>query len=161
MVDQREAEMTKLGALGLTPFVVSAVSLWLSPWLLPQHIALDFHQFALVYGGIIVAYMAGAGAGANLAPSSKPFGNFLYGQIVTIIAFFTILPSGVFIFILDAAWRHLIILTLLVYLLMRDLAAVSANALPRWYGALRVRLTFLAGVSILLIALRLALWGFY
>ncbi len=161
MANRQKEEMTRLGLFGLLPFIAAAVALWLSPWLLPQYIALDFHQFALVYGGVVVAYLAGAGAGATLSPEVKKFESFLPGQLVTLVAFSAILSSGVFFFSLGAVWRHLIILLLLIYLLMRDLQAVSAGVLPRWYGQLRLRLTLWAGLAITLIASRLLLWGFY
>lgn len=157
----KQDEMTRLGLLGLIPFVASAVALWLSPWLLPQHIALDFHQLALVYGGIIVAYMAGIGAGAMLPPSLNENRSFLPSMLVTLAAFFIILPSGTFFMSLGAAWRHLVIILLLIYLLLRDLSAVEAGALPKWYGALRVRLTFWASASLSLVIGRLFLWGYY
>lgn len=157
----QQAEMTRLGLWGLLPFVAGAVALWLSPLVLPQYIALDFHQLALVYGGLIVAYLAGAGGGALLPPKIKTAESFLPGQLITLAAFVAILPSGVFFMSIGAAWRHSIILILLVYLLMRDLAAVKAGLLPRWYGALRTRLTFWAGMSIVLIISRLLLWGYY
>ncbi len=161
MASKQQMEMTQLGLWGLTPFVVSAVALWLSPWLLPQYIALDFHQLALVYGGAIVAYLAGAGAGATLAPAAQKYESFLPGQLITLVAFVAILPSGVFFIAIDAVWRHLIILLLLFYLLMRDLRAASAGVLPKWYGRLRIRLTLWASLSIILIASRLLLWGYY
>lgn len=157
----QQEEMTRLGFYGLIPFVAGAVALWLSPMILPQHIALDFHQFALVYGGLIVAYLAGVGGGAFLTPKLKSRESFLPGQLITLVAFAAILPSGVFFLSIGAAWRHVIILALLIYLLMRDLNAVNGGALPRWYGTLRTRLTFWAGLSILLIISRLLLWGFY
>lgn len=158
---KQQLEMTRLGFYGLTPFVVSAVALWLSPWLLPRYIALDFHQIALAYGAIIVAYLAGGGAGASLSPAQKLRESFLPGQLITLAAFAAIIPSGTFFLSLDAVWRHLIILVLLVYLLMRDLNAVNAGLFPKWYGALRTRLTFWAGLSIVLIISRLLLWGYY
>ena len=161
MANRQKEEMTRLGLFGLLPFIAAAVALWLSPWLLPQYIALDFHQFALVFGGLIVAYLAGAGAGATLSPDMKKYESFLPGQLVTLVAFAAILSSGVFFFSLGAVWRHLIILLLLIYLLMRDLQAVSAGVLPRWYGQLRLRLTLWAGLAITLIVSRLLLWGFY
>jgi len=157
---QRE-QMTRLGLWSLLPFIVGAVALWISPYILPMHIALDFHQFALVYGGITVAYLAGAGAGAILTPKVKTAGSYIPGLIITLIAFLAILPSGVFFFSIGSVWRHTIILLLLVYILMRDYEAVKAGLLPRWYGALRMRLTFWAGLAILLIISRLLLWGFY
>ena len=157
----RREEMTRLGFYGLAPFVLAAVALWLSPWLLPQHIALDFHQLALVYGAVIIAYLAGAGAGEKLAQTEDRGASFLRGQLITLGGFLAALPNGVFFMSLGAVWRHAIILGLLVYLLMRDMNAVDAGRLPRWYGALRLRLTFWAGLAIMLVASRLLLWGFY
>ncbi len=157
---QRE-EMTRLGLYGLAPFVISAGALWLSPFILPQHIALDFHQIALVYGAVIVAYLSGAGAGVTLAPPQTLRESFLPGQLITLVAFVAVIPNGVFVMQLGAAWRHLIIFVLLVYLLLRDLNATSAGLFPKWYGALRMRLTFWAGLAIVLITSRLLIWGFY
>ncbi len=161
MANRQKEQMTRLGLLSLTPFILAAVALWLSPWLLPQYIALDFHQLALIYGGAMVAYLAGAGAGVTLSPAVKQYESFLPGQLITLLAVAAIIPSGVFFFSLDAAWRHLIILALLIYLLMRDLQAASAGVLPRWYAQLRLRLTLWAGLAIALIIARLFVWGFY
>ena len=165
MRDLKQEEMTRLGLLGLVPFIAGAVALWLSPWLLPRHIALDFHQMALAYGGIIVAYMAGMGAGAMLvsSPGAAPDAprSFLPGMLVTLAAFFFILPPGTFFFSIGAAWRHLVIILLLIYLLLRDLSAVRIGELPGWYGRLRIRLTFWASASLSLIVVRLFLWGYY
>ncbi|MEL7489030.1 MAG: hypothetical protein AAGJ87_17685, partial [Pseudomonadota bacterium] len=84
----------------------------------------------------------------------------LPGMIATLVAWlaaWTIMPFHIH---LGAAWRHLIILLVLIYLLLRDLRAVEAGALPSWYGPLRMRLTFWAGLAILAIAARLILIGY-
>lgn len=161
MRDLKQEEMTRLGLLGLVPFIAGAAALWLSPWILPQHIALDFHQMTLAYGGIIVAYMAGMGAGAMLGPSAHATRSFLPGMLVTLAAFFFILPPGTSFFSIGAAWRHLVIILLLIYLLLRDLSAVRIGELPGWYGGLRIRLTFWASAALSLIVVRLFLWGYY
>lgn len=153
--------MTRLGLFGLTPFVTAAVGLWMSPWLIPQYIALDLHQLALVYGGVVIAYLAGVEAGGLLAVKQKQTGSFLPGQLITLVAFAALLSSGVLFFSLGAAWRHFVILILLVYLLLRDMGAASAGILPAWYARLRLRLTFWAGLAIILIISRLLMWGFY
>ena len=169
MTDLKQEEMTRLGLLGLVPFIAGAGALWLSPWIVPQHIALDFHQMALAYGGIIVAYMAGMGAGAMLAPSPGAKSgagpgaprSFLPGMLVALTAFLFILPPGTFFFSIGAAQRHLVIILLLIYLLLRDLAAARIGEAPGWYGRLRIRLTFWASASLSLIVVRLFLWGYY
>jgi len=161
MGDAKQEEMTRLGLLGLAPFIAGALAVWLSPWLLPAHVALDFHQMTLAYGGIIVAYMAGMGAGAMLAPSQGGQRSFLPGMLAAIAAFVFILPPGTFFFSIGAAWRHLVIVLLLIYLLLRDLSAVRMGEFPGWYAALRIRLTFWACAALLLIVVRLFLWGYY
>ena len=80
---------------------------------------------------------------------------------MALVALIAILPRGTFLFSLGAAWSQLVILILLIYLLMRDLAAVNDGILPRWYGTLRTRLTFWAGLAILMMISRLLLLGFY
>lgn len=157
----RKEEVTQIGVVGLFPFVAAAVVLWLSPWLLPAGAVFHFHQFALLYGAVVVAWLAGAGAGAQLAQKEKDVGSFMPGVLVALIGFLAVLPDGVFFITLGAAWRHAIILILLIYLLLRDQNAVAAGHLPRWYGALRLRLTFWAGLALLLIISRLILWGYY
>jgi hypothetical protein len=162
MANNRQREqMTTLGLYGLAPFAVSAAALWLSPWIVPQWLALDFHQIALAYGAIVVAYLAGAGAGASLSPAQKLRESFVPGQLITLAAFAAIVPNGVFFLSLGGVWRHTVILVLLAYLLMRDLNAANAGLYPKWYGALRLRLTFWAGLFILLIISRLLLWRYY
>ena len=161
MNDPKQEEMTRLGLLGLIPFISGALAVWLAPWLLPTGVALDFHQMTLAYGGIIVASRAGIGAGAMLAPSSPAPRGFLPGMLAALAAFVFILPPGTFFFSIGAAWRHLVIILLLIYLLLRDLSAVRMGETPAWYTPLRIRLTFWACVSLSFIVVRLFLWGYY
>lgn len=157
----RKEEVAQIGFIGLTPFIAAAVALWLSPQILPSGVVFHFHQLALIYGAVVVAYLAGSGAGAQLAQKEKTVGSFLPGVLITLVALMAALPSGVFFITLGGAWRHLIILILLIVLLIRDQNAVAAGHLPRWYGALRMRLTFWAGLALLLIVSRLLMWGYY
>ncbi len=161
MRNRQQEEMTRLGFYGLTPFVAAAVILWLSPFIVPLHVALDFHQFALTYGGVIAAYLAGAGAGAMLSPKVSKTRGLLPSMLAALVAVLMIMPSGTFFLSFGAAWKHFIILLVLIYVLLRDLTAVEGGLLPNWYGALRSRLTFWASISIALIASRLTLLGYY
>lgn len=160
MALSKREEMTKLGLLALAPFWATAVALWLSPWVLPTHIALDFHQLALIYGGGVAAYIAGVGDGRLFDPNVRD-GSFIPGQAVVLIAILAMVPSGTFFISIGAAWRHGFVLALLVYLLMRDLGAVRDGLAPAWYGALRTRLTYWAGLALLLIISRLIMLGYY
>ena len=156
----RRAEMTELGLAGLAPFWLAAVALWTAPFITSMNFALTMHSMALVYGAVIASYLAGIGAGGLIAgarPSNEPL---LPGMVATLLAWIAAWTIWPFDLHLGAAWRHLLILFVLIYLLFRDLRAVAAGALPSWYGSLRVRLTFWAGLAILAIASRLILIGY-
>ena len=154
-------ELTQLGFYGLIPFIATVAVLWLSPLLIPQYVATDFHYFTLAYAGIVVAYLSGIGAGSVLTPGASYHRSFVPGILVVLAAVIASLPPGTFFFSIGGVWRHLIILLLLIYLLLRDLNNVRAGLLPAWYGELRTRLTLWASASIVLIMVRLYLWGYY
>lgn len=154
-----EEEVTRLGLWGLAPFAVAAVAVWLSPIIIPQWIALNLHSLALAYGGVIAAWLAGAGAGAALRGGGA--GPYLPGMIAALVAWFVIWPSGFLTLSVPAVWRYLILIVLFSWLLMRDLAAVAAGQYPEWYGRLRTRLTFWACVFMIIIMSRLITWAYY
>ncbi len=154
---RQQEEMTRLGLLGLAPFAFGAAAMWTSPLIVPQWAALNIHTLVLSYGGIIAAYLAGAGAGAGLrshAPASV-----LPGMIATLAAWFAIWPAGFLTISVPSVQRYLILITVFVWILMRDLRA--ASDFPSWYGALRARLTFWACISLILIMARLLSWGHF
>lgn len=157
---QDEEEMTRLGLWGLAPFAVAAVAAWLSPIIIPQWIALNLHSLALAYGGIIAAWLAGAGAGAGLR-GGGPGGPYLPGMIAALIAWFAIWPSGFLTLTIPPVWRYLVLIVVFAWLLMRDLRAVEAGHFPAWYGPLRTRLTFWACVFLIIIMSRLITWAYY
>ena len=152
-------EMTHLGLLGLTPFAIGAVAVWIAPYLIPRWAAMNVYQVVLIYGGVIAAYMAGAGAGALLISAKPAAERFLPGMIATLVAWVAIWPP-VFFISMDAFWRCALLVGVLIYLLLRDLRATDADGMPNWYGALRIRLTLWASLFLSLIAVRMLLWGF-
>lgn len=162
-MDKRQEELTRLGFAGVIPFIGGAVLVWVLPLLgsYAEAIAMNIHTVVLAYGGIIAGYMAGAGAGAIIASPVKTQERLLPGMIAALIAWFAIMPNGFLMFSIGAAWRHGLIIFVLIYLLLRDLRAVDNNQLPSWYGNLRVRLTLWACIGLLFIAIRLALMGQY
>jgi len=160
--DPREEEMTRLGYYGLTPFAFGAIAMWLAP-ILPfgKSFALTMHSMVLAYGGVIAAYLAGVGAGGLLSGPRTVDDSFLLNMIAALVAFLAVWTNLPFTLDIAAAWRHAMVFLVLIYLLLRDLRAVDAGNLPQWYGALRTRLTFWAGVSILAVISKLILWNYY
>ncbi len=160
--DNRQAEMTRLGLMGLVPFLFGAAAVWIAP-LFPEGdiFALTMHSMVLAYGGIIAAYMAGVGAGGLLVGGRAENEPLLPGMIIALVAWVAVWGNLPFTLVIPGAWRHGLVLVALIYLLLRDLRAVEAGNLPSWYGALRIRLTFWAGLSITAVILRLILWSNY
>ena len=154
----QEEELTRLGRLALIPFGVGAAVMWLSPWLAPQSIAMEIHHIVLPYAAVIAAFLAGSAAGAELIPKLGPPQSFLPPILAALAAWLVVWQGHPFLYI-GPAWRYLIIIALFIYLLLRDLAAVRAELLPRWYGELRKYLTFWATMALLLMMSRLLLWG--
>lgn len=153
----KQEEMTRLGLFGLAPFVFGAAVMWTSPLIVPQWAALNIHTLVLSYGGIVAAYLAGAGAGAAL--KSHAPAPMLPGAVAALAAWFAIWPGGFLYFSVPAVQRYLILIAVFVWLMLRDLRATSD--LPSWYGALRLRLTFWTCISLILIMARLLSWHNY
>lgn len=138
---QREA-MTQLGLIGLIPFAATAVGVWLSPWLLPGGVSYDLTQIALIYAAVVASYIVGVGAGGGLSGGGATLAYRQSGLIAALVAWITAWPPGAMFISLPDIVRFAIIMLTFFYLLINDRRAVAAGALPQWYGALRVRLTF-------------------
>lgn len=156
-----QEEMTRLGFYGLSPFVFGAALMWISPFIIPQWVALNIHSLVLAYAGIIAAFLAGTGIGAALKSGHDSYEPFLPRMLAALVAWFAIWPGGFLTFSVPAVWRYVIIVIVFVWLLMRDLETTAKGGFPSWYGALRIRLTFWACVSLVLIMSRLILWRHY
>ncbi|MFN0024453.1 MAG: DUF3429 domain-containing protein [Parvularculaceae bacterium] len=153
-----QEEMTRLGLYGLTPFVFGAAAMWLSPFIVPQWAALNIHTIILAYAGVIASFLAGTGIGASLKGGHETYEPFLPRMIAVVVVWFAIWPGGFLTFSVPAVWRYLIVITVFAWLLMRDLETTARGSFPSWYGALRIRLTFWACVSLVLIMARLITW---
>jgi len=158
----RKAELTRLGLAGLVPFIAAALFVWIGP-LLPEgdRFARTMHSMVLSYGSVIVAYLAGVGAGGLLNQERQKNEPLLPGMITVLVAWIAVWGNLPFRLNIPGAWCHGLILLALIYLLLRDLRAVEAGILPSWYGSLRIRLTFWAGLSITAVILKLVQWGYY
>lgn len=153
-----QQELERHGLYGLLPLILAAIGLWMSPWALPTAIAFDLHQLALAYAGAVAAFLAGVGAGAALglkAPQS------VAPSLWTVAVVWIAIAQAVFLKLLPGVgWRYLLLVAIFVYLLLRDLEFTASGLLPRWYGALRARLTAWVCGLLLAIALRLFLLGY-
>lgn len=148
----RRTEITVLGILGLIPFVLGAIVVWGAVSATGgQRAALVAQSMVLTYGGIISAYMAGAGAGGLLFGPQTSREPLLPAMVATLIAWIAISLNLPFDISIPLAWRHGLVLFVLTYLLLRDLRAIEAKNIPSWYGGLRIFLTSVAGFCVFVI----------
>jgi hypothetical protein len=147
MADRQQTELTRLGYLGLIPFVAGAIGVWQTPLHGVSTYSPILANITLTYGGIIAAYMAGMSAGAMVAAPKKSGMMLLPGMIAALAAWVAIWPTTG-IFDLDFRMRVLLIVVVLIYLLLRDLRSVRAGELPKWYSSLRIQLTSIACLSL-------------
>jgi hypothetical protein len=154
MSESRKRELTQLGLWGLAPFIVSFVGVWLSPWIVSYQFADGLRALALFYGAIIVSYLAGFGGGGILAKSPGTAEPLLPGMIAALAAWLALLPADAFGINLRDYLRYFLVIGALAFLLLRDLRAVADGLLPAWFGELRIRLTFWAVISLMMIMAR-------
>lgn len=153
-----ELTLTRLGHYGLLPLILAAIAVWAAPWGMPFNIAMDMHQLALAYAGVVAAYLAGIGAGGAIAGGSREV-SVAGGMVAVIVAWIAIGQASVLAIAPGNVWRYIAVIVVLAWLLARDLSAASSGALPAWYADLRTRLTLWASLLLALIALRLAALG--
>ena len=147
MSDRQQTELTRLGYLGLIPFVAGAIGVWQTPLHGVAAYSPIIANVMLTYAGIIAAYMAGMGAGAMIAAPKKSGMSLLPGMVGALAAWVAIWPTTG-IFDLDFRIRVVLIAVVLFYLLLRDLRSVRAGELPKWYSTLRIQLTSIACLSL-------------
>lgn len=153
-MDRRQDEMTRLGLLGLLPLWIPALLIWAAPLVVPLSLASLLVEIAFAYAAVIAGYLAGVGAGGLIGRREDRGEPLAFGMAAALVAWFAIWPTGPF----APAWRAVLIILVLSYLLLRDLRAAAAGDFPAWYGPLRIRLTFWAALALLLIMSRLLLW---
>ena len=154
MSESRKRELTQLGLFGLVPFIICFIGVWLSPWIVSYQAADGLRALALFYGAIIVSYLAGFSGGGILAKSPGTSEPLLPGMIAALAAWLALLPADAFGVALRDYMRFFLVIAALAYLLLRDLRAVAEGLLPAWFGALRIRLTFWAVISLMMIMAR-------
>lgn len=161
VMDDRREELTRLGLFGLLPLAIPAIGVWLAPWALPMTFALDLHQMALAYSGVLAAFFAGTGFGAALAAPALAPGRLMVFAVAALAAWFGVWQGGLFTFTLAAAWRYGLVIAALIFIFLRERRATAAGVFPGWYGAIRLRFTYWAIVCLIAIASRLIVWGYY
>lgn len=157
LMSDRQREFSNIGLLAMSPFILSFMGVWSSPLILPGSLAFDFREFALFYGAIVASFFAGYNANAIMAKGANSGESVLPGLIGAAVAWIGALPVGAFAIAIPNVARFLLVIGALIFLLFRDLRAVSIGLLPPWYGPLRARLTFWASISLLMIMSRLLL----
>ncbi|WOI52874.1 DUF3429 domain-containing protein [Parvularcula sp. LCG005] len=145
-----ESRATALGYAGLIPFAAAGLLIWLQPpslsWLVN-----GFVYATLIYGAIILSFMAGARWGAGIATGDSD--KLTPAIVAALIAWLAVLPRDV-IPGYDPTYsvRYLILLASFIGLFVHE---VSARDWDHWYSGLRFRLTMMVAGLIILIMLGL------
>jgi hypothetical protein len=151
----RRNEATQLGLIGLVPYLLAFIGVWLSPWIVSSTVAYDLRETALIYGAMNASYHAGFAGGGILAKSDRTNESLVPGGVAALVAWVAAWPVGAFGLSPPEFLRYVLVIGVLAYFLLRDLRAVAEGLLPAWYGPLRMRLTFWASISLAMIAARL------
>ncbi|NWG72136.1 MAG: DUF3429 domain-containing protein [Parvularculaceae bacterium] len=156
-MSDRQTSFGEMGLLAMSPFILCFMAVWSSPLILPGSVAYDFREFSLFYASIVASFFAGFNANAVIFKGSGSGESVLPGLVGASVAWIGALPVGAFGIAMPNVARFLLVIGALIFLLLRDLRAVSIGLLPPWYGPLRMRLTFWACISLILIGSRLLL----
>ncbi len=150
-----------LSLLGLLPFLACMIIVWVMPPDYPYGssiIALN-----LFYGAIIASFLSGIhwGVGLIYGAAGGREGDVAairlsWSVIPSLMAWLAIFPTDLFVFGGGQAVlvRYGILIAAFLLILLGDLTKAGGTGLPRWYGQMRVRLTFYVVSMLILVMIK-------
>ncbi|MEM6650337.1 MAG: DUF3429 domain-containing protein [Pseudomonadota bacterium] len=136
----------QLGYAGVLPFAFGAVVQFMSPGVFTPLFADQMAQWVMLYGAIILSFMAGSRWGAAVLQQRT---EALGGAVLpALIGWAALIPSGVFGLTLAFEVRLGILTIAFIFLLVTEMLK---DHWPRWYLNLRIRLTILVAFFLLLL----------
>ena len=155
---ERDAKL--LGYAGLIPFAGGALLAWVPG--VPVAFLSGYLGWTLYYGAIILSFMGGARWGLAMieaergARPGEPFSGLLAAVTPALIGWVAIVPPALLPLAFPTSARLILLSAGFAGLLAEDLRAQrQARAAPRWYAALRVRLTFWVLLALAFLVVRL------
>ena len=131
-----------LGVFGLGPFIGFAAAAWFAPGIAPPA---ALQQAEILWGAIILAFMAGARWGFVLVQPEASIGRLMaFGLIPALSLAAPFLPVPLALILLAAGF---------VGLLAAELLPAARHEGPAWYPPLRVFLTLVALICLIATAL--------
>lgn len=162
-----------LGYLGLVPFSLCAIMMWILPsdpveHPLISHFILNFKAWTLTYSAIILTFLGGVRWGLVLFDSNVEFDEAVTIKRLTmstmpaVFAWLVLVPNSLIgSFSISGTVRFFLLGAAFIYMMIADLDAAKSGAAPDWYGKLRRKLTFFLILLLLLIIIRLIMWHDY
>ena len=159
MDEKRTANVLTL--LGALPFVFLAVLTFTS---IAYSIRVDASIVLLMlYAAIILSFLSGIRFGMEVRdPADGANANLVWSVVPSLVAWFTLLVVYASVMASDMhmiGWGFAILALAFVLQFVWDAASTRAGETPRWFGAMRARITLIVAPTLLIVAIRA--WSIY
>lgn len=142
----------QFGYLGLVPFALAALVVWLTPALFTPAFMFSFVGWVLLYAAIILSFMGGARWGAAIRDWRPD--KLLLTTLPALVAWLAVIPNGMAPgLFMDQPTRFAVLMVAFVALMFSELQAKGEWA--PWYRTLRLRLSLATTAFLLLTVLGL------
>lgn len=160
-----EERATLLGYIGLAPFLFAALVLWTCPARIGYTAASAVMLWTMYYAAIVLSFLGGIRWGLALLNDKKiseyvTLSQLSWSVLPALGAWLVVIPDGAIPGISpNYLTRYFFILIAFITLMYTDLQATRDGFAPEWYGPMRLKLTFFTGLAIMLIMIKLFLFG--
>ena len=157
-----EGRATLLAYAGLFPFLLLAIVLWVSPWVVSYNAAGNMLGWCTLYSALLLSFLGGIRWGFALFNDDRLISDYVTITQLTnsiwpvLICWILIVPNGLIRGISPSfAMIHGVMLILYWVMMYVDVRASEEGFAPPWYGDLRKKITFFLTLIFILTITRL------
>ena len=160
-----EQRATWLAYAGLIPFFATAFLMWLSPSVVSAAVVSVIVPWSMYYAAIILSFMGGVRWGLAMLDKKDVSDYTTIGQLTNsvipaLVAWMALIPGSLLPFGGPSIlMRFILIFAAFIYLMEVDVRSARDGFAPRWYGPMRRKVTFFLAMAMILIMIRMFLWG--